>query len=133
MCFQNPFSGLKKLKRQLAGGRHGPERRGANTDGEEVDLTGPLAQPEPHVETEAGDGREGSVVKGKGAEVGRTEGDDTNGKKVEEVDSPPQPDLLPLLKSVAGDLTAILKHCDVRPIFPTTLSINDAHCFPSNR
>jgi len=133
MCFKNPFAELKKkLKRQLAGGRLEPER-GANTGGEGIDLTCLPAQPEPHVETGGGDGLEGNEAKGKGTEVGRIEGDGTGGRKIEEADSPSQPDIVPLLKSVADGLAAVLKHYGVRPISSTTLSINDAHYCPSNQ
>jgi len=133
MCFKNPFAELKKkLKRQLAGGRHEPERRGTNTGGEGIELSDSLA-PESHVGTGGGDSPEGNGATEKGAEVGRIEGDGTGGRKTEEADSPSQPDTVPLLKSVADGLAAVLKHYEVRPISPTTLYINDTHYFPSNQ
>jgi hypothetical protein len=50
MSLRKPFSKLKKkLKRQLAGGGHEPERIGAGTGGENADWTGSLPQPGPHV------------------------------------------------------------------------------------
>jgi len=134
MCFKNPFAELKKkLKRQPAGGRHELERRGANAGGEGIDLTGSLAQPEPHVETGAGDELEGNEAKRKRTEVGATGGDGTGGMKIKKADSPSQPDIVPLLKSVADGLATVLNHYDVRPISPTTLSINNAHYCPSDR
>ena len=133
MNFRNPFSALKKkLKRQLAGGRNGPERPAANAGGERVDLTGSPAQQESHAETEDERGREVSGATEQGTEVSRAEGEGVDGKKVEEADPTLQPGLVPLLKSVAGGLTAALKHSDVWSISPTA-SIDGAHSCPSNR
>jgi len=128
MSFRNSISALKKkLKRQLTGGRNAPERPAANAGGEGVDSTGSPAQQEPHTETEDERGQEGSGAKEQGTEHGRA------GKRVEEVDSPLQPGLVPLLESIAGGLAAVPKHHSVWFISSATSSIDGAYSFPSNR
>ena len=64
------FSKLKKkVKRQLAGSKHKPEKTGADTGGEGTDATGSLPRPEPHVVVGGGRDQGGSGVNTVGEQV----------------------------------------------------------------
>jgi hypothetical protein len=73
----------KKLKSRLPEGKHKPDGTGADADGERVDATGSIPQPEPHVVAD-GDHPDVEVAVGGGP---RREGNSADGERVKQASS----------------------------------------------